>query len=192
MAVRKSLAQIWHFIWEDNSIWSWFANIIIAFVLIKYIIFPLMGLILGSGFPVVAVVSDSMEHNDKFEAWWNGQEIFYKDFNITKEEFSKFIFSSGLDKGDVIVLVSPKNLKIGDIPVFIARDGRPIIHRVVSLNPIQTKGDNNKGQIATTFLNEKDVSKEQFIGKALIRIPWIGYVKIGFAWLVSLFGLHIA
>lgn len=167
-------------------------NIILAFVLIKYIIFPFMALVLGSEFPVVAVVSDSMEHTDKFENWWNEQEELYKNFNITEEEFASFAFNGGLEKGDVIVLISPKNLNVGDIPVFLAKDGRPIIHRVVSLNPVQTKGDNNKGQIVTPVLNEKDVSKEQFIGKTWIRIPFIGYVKIGFAWLVSLFGLQVA
>lgn len=190
--MKQYLKKFWHFIWEDNSIWSWLANIILAFILIKYLIFPVLGLILGSKFPVVAVVSGSMEHTGKFDDWWNAQEKYYEEFNITKADFEEFVFKGGLDKGDVIVLISPENLKLGDIPVFLDKEGKPIIHRVVSLDPVQTKGDNNKAQIVTNILNEKDISNEYFIGKAGARIPLIGYVKILFAELVSLFGLQVS
>lgn len=53
---------VWDFIWHSNSIWSWIANIIIAFVLIKFIIYPVLGLALGTTHPIVAVVSESMDH----------------------------------------------------------------------------------------------------------------------------------
>ena len=60
---RTTLGKVWHFIWEDNSALSWLANIILAFVLIKFIVYPLLGLILGSPLPVVAVISESMMHS---------------------------------------------------------------------------------------------------------------------------------
>ena len=49
------LKKTWHFIWEDDSLLSWIVNIVLAIVLIKFIIYPGLGLVLGTGFPVVAV-----------------------------------------------------------------------------------------------------------------------------------------
>ncbi len=202
MAENNYLKKIWYFIWEDNSLLSWLANIVIAFVLIKYIIFPVLGLILGSTYPVVAVVSTSMEHRGSFDSWWYAeafcdnekctQSMLYSRFNITKQDFAGFKYKDGLNKGDVIFLISVKGLKKGDVAVFFSGDGKPIIHRVVSLNPLQTKGDNNKAQIMTSVLNEKEVNPEYLIGKAGLRIPAIGYIKIWFAGLVSIFGLQVS
>ena len=59
---NKVWKKLWRFIWHSNSIWSWIANVIIAFVLIKFIIYPGIGLILGTSYPVVAVMSESMDH----------------------------------------------------------------------------------------------------------------------------------
>ena len=58
---KKKLKRLWHFIWEDNSVWSWIANIVLAFILIKFIVYPSLGFVLGTTHPVVAVVSESME-----------------------------------------------------------------------------------------------------------------------------------
>jgi len=196
-----NLKKFWHFIWEEDSIWSWIANIIIAFVLIKYIIFPVLGFALGSEFPVVAVVSSSMEHDGNFDQWWSSraiceaectQEDFYKEYNITKEQFREFTFKNGFNKGDVMVLTSYKNIDLGDTIVFISKDGRPIIHRVISLDPIQTKGDHNQAQIMNQILNEKNVSQYKLIGKASVKIPLLGYVKILFVDIMSLFGVQIS
>ena len=41
-------------------------NVVLAFVLIKFIIYPGAGLIMGTRLPVVAVVSESMEHQGPF------------------------------------------------------------------------------------------------------------------------------
>jgi len=193
--------RFWHFIWEEDSIWSWIANIVLAFILIKYIVFPFLGLLLGTKFPVVAVVSTSMEHDGNFNQWWNSEALcedrvctqsqFYNMFNITKEEFKDFRFSNGFNKGDVMVLTSAQSIGIGDTVVFFAKDGRPIIHRVVSLDPIETKGDHNKAQIMTSQLNENNVSRQDLIGKAWFRIPLLGYVKILFVEIVSLFGVQV-
>ena len=59
---RAFLKKAWHFIWEDDSVLSWLVNIILAFVLIKFIVYPGLGFILQTTHPVVAVVSESMEH----------------------------------------------------------------------------------------------------------------------------------
>jgi hypothetical protein len=59
---KKVWGKVWHFIWHSNSIWSWIANIIIAFVLIKFLVYPGLGLVMGTTHPIVAVVSESMDH----------------------------------------------------------------------------------------------------------------------------------
>ena len=69
---KRLLKKIWHFIWEEDSIWSWIANVIIAFVLIKFIVYPLMGFALSTNYPVVAVVSSSMEHKTVSSCARNG------------------------------------------------------------------------------------------------------------------------
>jgi signal peptidase I len=55
--------KLWYFIWEEDSVLSWIVNIILAYVLIKFLVYPGLGLALNTGFPLVAVVSESMEHD---------------------------------------------------------------------------------------------------------------------------------
>ncbi len=194
MQFIKLLKKTWHFIWEDNSIWSWLVNIVLAFVLIKYIIYPGLGLLLGTSFPIVAVVSTSMEHDSNFDSWWDSQKGLYADFNITKEEFAKFDFKNGFNKGDIMVLVGkkPENIAVGDILVYKAGMADPIIHRVVAkkndsgVYVFQTKGDHNLAQIKSYWLDETNVLQGAVVGKAAIRIPYLGWVKILF---VDLLGM---
>jgi len=187
------LKKIWYFIWEEDSLLSWIVNIILAIVLIKYIIYPGLGLVLGTHYPIVAVVSDSMEHRYMLDDWWAYQSTFYIGKNISFEEFKKFPFNNGFNKGDLMVLIgtNPEKIKIGDIIVFMAGKPDPIIHRVVALRNsdgdyvFETKGDNNVNQITSTWLNEKNVSASKIVGKAVFRIPYLGWVKIGAVELLS-------
>jgi len=103
--MKDKLKKLWRFIWEDNSIWSWLVNLVLAFVLVKFIIYPGLGLLLGTGYPVVAVVSGSMEHDGGFDNWWNSQENIYNELGITKKEFKDFRFKNGFNKGDIMVLI---------------------------------------------------------------------------------------
>ncbi len=202
----KLLKKAWHFIWDDNSIWSWLANIILAFVLIKFIVYPGLGFVFGTNFPIVAVVSGSMEHGGAFEQWWNGpccfdqkctikktQTEIYNKWRINKEKYTSFPFTSGFNKGDIMILVGPKNLKQGDVLVFMAQ-GRidPIIHRLVDIRTTNiqtvynTQGDNNCGAIADF---EKNISEEKLLGKAYLKIPLLGWLKIWFVQLITMMGL---
>ena len=110
--LKKNLKKTWHFIWEDDSIWSWLVNIILAFVLIKFIVYPSLGFLLNTTHPIVAVVSGSMEHkiakehgafllcgksfekkgNVNFDFFWDSCGQWYEQevIGITKEEFKKF------------------------------------------------------------------------------------------------------
>lgn len=187
--VQPVLKKIWNFIWYEESLLSWIVNIILAFILVKFIIYPSLGLILGTQFPVVAVVSTSMEHGMNFEEWWRIHQGRYRDWEMQESDFESF--KNGFNKGDIMVLVGkrPKKLKMGDVIVYSTqeREKNPIIHRIVETKQenesyfFQTKGDNNNGQLSF----EKRIGEEQIIGKAVVRIPYLGWVKIIFTEMVK-------
>ena len=188
---KDTLKRIWDFLWNDDSILSWFASLLVAFVLIKFIIYPGLGLIFGTQFPIVAVVSSSMEHPGTFDEWWAVHEDFYLRNEISRTEFEEFPFRNGFNKGDIMIIfgVDPPDIKRGDILVFWSGKPYPIIHRVTKVwvdeetgeRPYQTKGDNNRDQVRQPpVLDETDVRVEQIVGRAAFRIPYLGYVKIWF------------
>jgi len=190
---KKLLKKTWYFIWEDNSIWSWIANVVIAFILIKFIVYPGLGLLLTTSHPVVAVVSESMEHNMKFDGWWEKNKDWYMENGINKEDFNTFSFKNGFNKGDIMFLVGKdaENVEIGDTIVFRSSRKDPIIHRVVKKfddNGIyfQTKGDNNEDSIKNDKLDETNLGEDVIIGKAAFRIPLLGYIKIWFVEIIEI------
>ena len=61
-AVVKAAKKAWHFIWHSDSPLSWAVNILLAYIVIRYLFYPGLGLLFGTAFPLVAVVSGSMEH----------------------------------------------------------------------------------------------------------------------------------
>jgi signal peptidase I len=193
--IKGMLKKFWWFIWEDESIWSWIVNVILAFVLIKFIVYPGLGLILGTGYPIVAVVSSSMEHDGSFDDWWSLQDDWYTEFNIDVDEFRSYDFKNGFNKGDIMILygAKPKNIELGEVIVFRSNRPDPIIHRVVKTWSddneyyFQTKGDHNPDSIQSIGLDETNIKGEQVIGKAVVRIPFLGYIKIWFVDLIKLF-----
>jgi len=205
---KKILKKTWHFIWEDNSVWSWIVNIVLAFVLIKFIVYPGLGFLLNTSHPVVAVVSESMEHNGNFDDWWGKAGEWYTNRDIQKEDFENFPLKNGFNKGDIMVLKGKKfeDIKVGDVVVFWSAKRDPIIHRVVKkwqdkeVYYFQTKGDNyltnkdsivskdNKGNI---ILDETKISQEQIVGNAVVRIPLLGYIKIWFVEILNIFKLIV-
>jgi len=168
----SKLKKVWNFLWHEDSVASWIVNIILAIVIVRFIIYPVMGLILGTSYPLVAVISSSMEHNANFEEWWSQNGEWYLKNGISETQFKTFPYKNGFNKGDIMLLISPKNIKIGDVLVYKTNYPTPIIHRVIKKdqNTYITKGDNNR---------DKDPNKaEQLVGKAVFRIPWLGYIKI--------------
>ena len=205
------IKKFWHYIWNDDSATSWVLSIIIAFLIIRFIFYPGIGLILGTSHPVVAVVSDSMDHSmtkecsygdcdyqlcgntyvekqrTDFDLYWQECGEFYRDLDINKEEFSDFPFSNGFKKGDILVLWGPDtDPQVGDVIVFWSGEPYPIIHRLVEKDGVyHTKGDHNADFIykeidGRVILDERNVQPEQLVGKAVFRIPYLGYVKILF------------
>lgn len=150
--------KAWDFFWHDDSFLSWLANVVVAFITIKYIFYPLLALILGTSLPVVAVISGSMEHSPnqgmicgvQADDFWSGCGSFYEERNITQEQFQEFIFPQGFNRGDVMMITSARNVEVGDVIVFQARKPYPIIHRVIDIfyedgqRFFVTKGDHNQ------------------------------------------------
>ena len=75
-----------------------------------------------------------------------------------------------------------EKVKVGDIVVFKGNSREPIIHRVVLVNSqngkiyIQTKGDNNPDTLVG--LGEDKISQDKLVGKAILKIPFLGWIKI--------------
>jgi len=178
------LKKVWNFIWHDDSALSWIVNIVLALVLVKFIIYPGLGFIFMTSHPLVAVVSGSMEHNNVgFDQWWLQKGEWYEENGISREQFRDYSFKNGFSKGDIMILRGIENPNIGDVIVFNRDSGNspPIIHRLVETNGfLQTKGDNN----AAIHGFESNIPADRIIGKAVLRIPYLGYVKILFVDLV--------
>jgi len=194
MGFKELLKRIWYFLWEEDSIWSWIANVVLAFVIIKFLLYPGLGFVLGTPAPIVAVVSGSMEHEGNFEQFWtdplccNGlctkadpQGKYYERINITRADFQDFDFVNGFNKGDIMILYSPKNAELGDVIVYLVpQRPDPIIHRVVKIGEengkklFWTKGDHN----CDVGDFENHIPERNVIGKAVWRVPLLGWVKI--------------
>lgn len=197
--------KVWDFLWHSDSIWSWLVNIILAFVIIKFLVYPGLGLALGTTHPIVAVVSESMEHQGNMDQWWLEQGPWYEKQGITREIFEQFPYQNGFDKGDIMILYGkkPSKIYVGNILIFNARQPNPIIHRIVKKwsdsgqYHFQTKGDNNKNSIinyidtrgqptirdnpgAIEILDETDISENDIIGVGILRVPYLGWIKIIF------------
>ena len=220
------LKKFWFYVWNDDSITSYILSLLFAFVIIKFIFFPTLGFILNNDFPIVAIVSGSMEHKivdhricDKYivdlsskslsyDSWWGFCGDFYKnsEFNLDKQKFKNFEYSNGLNIGDVMILYgkNPKNIEVGEVIVFKPQDKLPngeslffknygpVIHRVIKKwevnNTIyfQTKGDHNP---LSKNRFEQNIPQDDVIGVSILRIPYIGYVKLVFNNLLKI--LHI-
>ena len=186
-ADKSKWQKIWHFIWKEDSLESWLINIALAYVVIKFLIYPGLGFLLATSHPIVAVVSSSMHHNANLDTYWGYAGQWYEEKGITKESFRTFPMHNGFNKGDIMVLVGrdPNKIKVGDVIVF-ANPVRPepIIHRVVATHEsfFQTKGDHNTDSLPF----EEQILSQMIYGKAVFRIPLLGYVKISAVNLLNL------
>jgi hypothetical protein len=153
--------------------------------------------IVGSSFGGYSLCGNSYTLEDKkhidFNGYWNECGNWYEDNDITKEQFSKFSLKNGFAKGDIIVVWGRFTPTIGDIIIFQANKDssapRPIIHRIVSIDEdgiIATKGDHNAEQLkkGNNIFNtdETTITEDDIIGKAIIKIPYLGWPKI---WMVE-------
>lgn len=175
--IKIILKKIITFLKEDS--WpSTIAFLILAAIFIKLIIFPILSFITGTSLPLVIVESCSMYHPNKgFENILNN--IYFEE-DISLEDTKNWPFKNGLNKGDIIIAINPKNLEKGDVIIFEGGANHPIIHRLIDdIEPYATKGDNpitNYHQLE----NEKKIYENQIIGKAIFRVPSLGWIKLFF------------
>lgn len=175
MSFKSSIKKFYNFLKEDT--WkSWIVSIILIIIFIKFIFFPFISLLTGSSLPLVVVESCSMYHESSFEEWWQKNSAWYETRGISKSEFRDFSFKNGLNKGDIILVTHSSNPELGEIIIFNAPTKHPLIHRIVSLSPLETKGDHNTNQLSI----EKNISENAVIGKATAKIPLLGWIKLIF------------
>ncbi|MFH1683084.1 MAG: signal peptidase I [Candidatus Woesearchaeota archaeon] len=213
MRFKSALKKTWNFLWHSDSIWSWLANVVIAFIMIRFVVYPLLGLLFATSFPIVAVVSESMEHGlhnqqicgayqedfkESFNSYWTKCGLWYEQRNLTQQEFKKFRFQNGFDKGDIILIrgTPPEKLKVGDVIIFQGDKPQPIIHRIVKKWQedgryyFQTKGDHNQDSINGQW-GETKITEERILGKGVLRIPYLGWIKIVFVEAVGPLGWSV-
>jgi len=178
---KTKLGKVWHFLSHEDSWQSFLVDAALILLIGKYLVFPTIGFALDTNYPLVAVVSGSMDHHgQEFDEWWEDNGQWYLNHNITKEQFKEYHKSEGFRKGDVFVVkgLDSEKVKVGDVLIYTTEGRRdPIIHRVVTLNEdgtFATKGDANMDQL--TF--EKSINLSQIHGKSVVWVPFIGWVKV--------------
>ena len=183
MKYWERIKSFFHFILYDDSVEALIGFLIVSLVVLRYILFPFLGLIAGTDLPIVVVISNSMKHSD---TWAEEpaqctfgpctQQEYYKEKGMWSS-FDAYIFSSGFRKGDIILAHGHGSYDIGDVVIF--QNEIPVIHRVVEKSngdTFVTKGDNNPQPIES--IGEDSISQKRIIGEAYGRIPLLGYVKL--------------
>ena len=183
MQKESAFRKFWNWLWNSNSVLSWVVSFILAFLIVRFIFYPLIGLLLGSSIPLVVIESGSMEHFADFDKWFEAQQEDYARMSITEEQVQEWHFRSGLNKGDIAIIKGEdfSKLEVGDVIVFRpSSQNKAVIHRVVEVNQqagyVATKGDANIGQLSV----EKRITEDQVEGIAILRIPYIGWIKLAF------------
>jgi len=91
--------------------------------------------------------------------------------------------ANGFNKGDILLVWGRTERNIGDIIIFEAGSKYPLIHRIVSEDPLATKGDHNSDQLRlgnnAYNLDETNISQSSFVGEAKFKIvPLLGWAKL--------------
>jgi len=133
-----------------------------------------------------------------FDDYWDECGKWYENKRIEKSDFKEFPLKNGFRKGDIVIVWGRFAPKIGDVIIFKPNSEslapRPIIHRIVNIdenNIIQTKGDHNGQQLTVSNnlykTDETKINQDQIIGKAIIKIPYLGWPKIWLTEIINAF-----
>ncbi len=104
--------------------------------------------------------------------------LFYRPVLLWGDTRYEPVFSGSMEPaiavGGIVVIkpVDPETLKIGDIICFTLTEPTSITHRIINITDqgFITKGDANEDP------DQWIVKKENVIGKAILTIPFIGYI----------------
>ena len=130
------------------------------------------------GGPVRNLIMKRSTHNWDFTSNAKPEEI----QKIFPESFYDNKFGTvGITAEELVKQFGLKNYdyKIGEVIIFkVEGQKMPIIHRVIFSNEttFSTKGDHNNAQ----WPYEETIRQEQILGKAIGRIPKIGWIKLFF------------
>ena len=182
MDMKKRLKKFWHFFWHEESIASYIVFFIVAYIILKYVAFPIFLFAFGLS-DVTAVMTTSMVHtNPNFENTYYG---WLETRNISREQTMDWPFQNGLQVGDAIFVkkVKKEEIQLGDVIVYYAPTGVSIIHRVVNIEDsvYTTKGDANPNPLSF----ENEIPLELIKGEAIYKIPFFGYPRVLLGYLIG-------
>jgi signal peptidase len=120
--------------------------------------------------------------------------LFYRPVSLAGDTLYEPVYTGSMEPaipvGGIVVIkpVDPETLKIGDIICFTLTEPTSITHRIKNITDegFITKGDANEDP------DQWIVKKENVIGKAILTVPFIGYLgyfvrtPIGFILLILL------
>ncbi len=166
----KKIRNFFIYILFGNDLTSYLLFII--FILMIYIIIQLTYPPLFS-----VVVTPSMEHK-------NFVCEKYEKYNLTCSNFSKFPYPAGINAGDIVIILPViKEINVGDVVLYKSKNGSiEIFHRVIGKYYEDGKeyyilmGDNNLGPLL--YENETKMDKNRIIGVGVIRIPFLGLLRL--------------
>jgi hypothetical protein len=147
-------------------------GIFLAFLLNQALAFAL-----STDLPVVAVVSNSMQHDSSTEV--NHYQWLEKNMGYNRSYIDSWPIKDGFFVGDLpIVQNRQKDYKVGDVIVYsVPNQNVPIIHRIIKINPdgsYMTKGDHNPQLLPFEY----SVKPQQIHGRVIFIIPKLGYFKV--------------
>ncbi|HDD05139.1 MAG TPA: signal peptidase I [Candidatus Aenigmarchaeota archaeon] len=163
------LRRAYEFLFKEESIPSYIAFFALSFIVLKFVIYPGFLFLMGWR-DIVAVLSPSMEHGDGVEY------TYYQWFSERNVSVEDFPFPHGLNVGDAVIVVPPRDVEVGDVIVFYPRNSSySLVHRVVEVDCREecyytTKGDANLEILPM----ERNITEEQIVGKAVFRVPLLG------------------
>jgi len=104
--------------------------------------------------------------------------IFYRPVSLAGDTYYEPVYSGSMEPaipvGGIVIIkpVNPETLKIGDIICFKLSEPTSITHRIKNITDegFITQGDANNAP------DQWIVKKENVIGKAILTIPFIGYI----------------
>lgn len=177
--MKDKIKRLLYITFKEESVEGYILFFIFAIVLFRWVIPFFSKIFLGTDMPVYVIVTSSMEHK-------RADQTFYKYFERRNISVENFPFKNGLNKGDIVFVVGrdPKDIKVGDVVVFIPKGSKSVLlHRVVDKKCngkcfFTTKGDNNPYPINYSFFSEVNIPEENIKGVVIFRIPYLGYPKV--------------
>ena len=175
--MKEKIKKIYHFIFVEDSWISYVVFTILAYVILKFAIYP--GILYATGLTDVSgIVTGSMVHSGDINYTYKNWLIFH-GYNYS----SNWPLKDGINIGDVVLIkkVNDSQIHVGDVIMYKIY-GIDIVHRVINKSDgrFETKGDANPYQLPF----EKNISYNMVVGKVVGKIPYLGWPKVLLTYLI--------